>query len=52
MWLMDGTNATFVGAVGPFNPGPSWEIKGRAISTAMVSPTSSGKAMTALPRCS
>ena len=28
MWLMDGTNATFVGAVGPFNPGPSWAIKG------------------------
>jgi hypothetical protein len=27
-WLMDGPNATFVGAVGPFNPGPSWEIKG------------------------
>ena len=27
MWLMDGPNATFVGAVGPFNPGPSWEIK-------------------------
>ena len=25
---MDGTNATFVGAVGPFNPGPIWEIKG------------------------
>jgi len=25
---MDGTDATFVGAVGPFNPGPSWEIKG------------------------
>ena len=28
MWLMDGTNTTFVGAVGPFNPRPSWEIKG------------------------
>ena len=28
MWLMDGTNATFVGAVGPFNPGPTWHIKG------------------------
>ena len=28
MWLMDGTNTTFVGAAGPFNPGPSWEIKG------------------------
>jgi serralysin len=28
VWLMDGTHATFVGAVGPFNPGPSWEIKG------------------------
>jgi hypothetical protein len=28
MWLMDGPNATFVGAAGPFNPGPSWEIKG------------------------
>jgi hypothetical protein len=28
MWQMDGTNATFVGAVGPFNPGATWEIKG------------------------
>ena len=28
LWLMDGTNATFVGAVGPFNPGPSWHVKG------------------------
>ena len=28
MWLMDGTNATFVGAVGPFNPGPNWHIEG------------------------
>jgi hypothetical protein len=28
MWLMDGTNAIFAGAVGPFNPGPSWQIKG------------------------
>jgi hypothetical protein len=27
MWLMDGTNATSVGAVGPFNPGPTWHIK-------------------------
>ena len=27
MWLMDGTTATFVNAVGPFNPGPTWEIK-------------------------
>ena len=27
IWLMDGTNATFVGAVGPFNPGPTWHIK-------------------------
>ena len=26
MWLMDGTSATFVGAVGS-NPGPTWEIK-------------------------
>ena len=25
---MDGTSATFVGAVGSFNPGPSWQIKG------------------------
>ena len=24
---MDGTNSTFVGAVGPFNPGPTWHIK-------------------------
>ena len=27
---MDGTNATFVGAVGPFNPGASWQIRGVA----------------------
>ena len=27
-WLMDGTNTTFAGTVGPFNPGTSWEIKG------------------------
>ena len=27
IWLMDGTNSTFVGAVGPFNPGPTWHIK-------------------------
>jgi hypothetical protein len=28
MWLMDGTNAAFVGAVGlvGFNPGPNWDI--------------------------
>ena len=25
---MDGTTTTFVGAVGPFNPGPSWQIRG------------------------
>ena len=25
---MDGTTATFVGPVGPFNPGPGWQIKG------------------------
>ena len=29
MWLMDGNaNTTFVGAVGPFNPGADWQIKG------------------------
>ena len=28
IWLMDGTNVTFAGAVGPFNPGPGWQIKG------------------------
>jgi uncharacterized repeat protein (TIGR01451 family) len=28
MWLMDGTDVTFAGAVGPFNPGTTWEIKG------------------------
>ena len=30
IWLMDGTNVTFVGAVGPFNPGAlaGWQIKG------------------------
>ena len=26
MWLMDGTNATVVGAFGPFNPGATWDI--------------------------
>ena len=26
-WLMNGTTTTFVGAVGPFNPGPSWQAK-------------------------
>ena len=25
---MNGTNAVSVGAVGPFNPGPSWQIEG------------------------
>ena len=25
---MDGTDASFAGAIGPFNPGPSWEIEG------------------------
>ena len=28
IWLMNGMNAVTVGAVGPFNPGPSWHIKG------------------------
>jgi FG-GAP-like repeat len=28
MWLMDGSNVTFAGAVGPFNPGADWQIKG------------------------
>ena len=28
MWLMDGPNAVSVGAVGPFNPGPTWHIEG------------------------
>jgi hypothetical protein len=28
IWLMNGVNATAVGAVGPFNPGPSWHIEG------------------------
>jgi VCBS repeat-containing protein len=28
VWLMDGTSSTFVGAVGPFNPGPAWHIEG------------------------
>jgi Ca2+-binding RTX toxin-like protein len=28
IWLLDDTNVTFVGAVGPFNPGPSWHLKG------------------------
>jgi hypothetical protein len=27
IWLMSDTNAFQVGAVGPFNPGPSWQIK-------------------------
>ena len=25
---MNGTNAVSIGAVGPFNPGPSWQVKG------------------------
>ena len=28
VWLLDGTSSTFVGAVGPFNPGPAWHIEG------------------------
>ena len=28
IWLMDGTNASWAGAVGAFNPGPNWQIKG------------------------
>jgi autotransporter-associated beta strand protein len=28
VWLMDGLDSTFVGAAGPFNPGPSWHIEG------------------------
>ena len=28
IWLMNGMNAVTVGAVGPFNPGPSWQVKG------------------------
>ena len=27
-WLMDGTSSTFVGAIGPSNPGPAWHIQG------------------------
>jgi hypothetical protein len=27
MWLMDDDKPVWVGAVGPFNPGPNWEIK-------------------------
>jgi hypothetical protein len=27
IWLMDRTNVVSLGAVGPFNPGPSWQIK-------------------------
>jgi FG-GAP-like repeat len=27
MWLMDGSNALSIGAIGPFNPGPTWQIK-------------------------
>jgi VCBS repeat protein len=30
IWLMNGINAVSVGAVGPFNPGPSWQVKGSA----------------------
>src|SRR5262245_58919162 len=28
IWLMNGSNVPFAGAAGPFNPGPSWQIKG------------------------
>ena len=51
MWLMDGTNATFVGAVGPTTRGRPGTSRAPATSTATASPTSSGRAMTALPRC-
>jgi hypothetical protein len=27
IWLMDGSNALSIGAVGPFNPGASWHIR-------------------------
>ena len=27
VWLMNGAGTTFTGAVGPFSPGPSWQIK-------------------------
>jgi subtilisin-like proprotein convertase family protein len=27
LWLLDGTNITFNGAAGSFNPGPSWQIE-------------------------
>ena len=27
IWLMNGLGTVFVGAVGPFNPGPSWHVK-------------------------
>ena len=27
IWLMNGLSAVSVGAVGPFNPGPSWHVK-------------------------
>jgi hypothetical protein len=28
IWLMDGMSTIGIGAVGPFNPGPSWQIQG------------------------
>ena len=28
IWLMNGFTALAIGAVGSFNPGPSWQIKG------------------------
>ena len=27
LWLMDGTTAVSTGAIGSFNPGPSWQVK-------------------------
>ena len=51
MWLMDGTNATFVGAVGPFNPGPTWHIKGTGDFNGDGKSDILWQAMTALPPC-
>ena len=48
MWLMNGPNATFVGAAGPSPRGRPGTSRAPAISTATASPTFCGKAMTAL----
>ena len=50
VWLMDGTNTTFAGAVGPSIPDRAGTSRAPATSTATARPTSCGRATTARPR--